>query len=91
MAEITEQHALRLLNKHDPQNRLMPWQRHMAKVLMTGVPVSSLVDRGRRAGWTTLLQVVEECLKDRYSSRLTLWDGKRYDRWGSQLDGDKDA
>ena len=51
---------------------LMPWQRTLMRELLGGVCVKTLRGRGRRAGYTTMLQRLEEALKDRDS--VYLWD-----------------
>ncbi len=63
----------------DARSSLTPWQREMVERLLDGVPQSLLVSRGRRAGWTTMLSVVEDALKWRGPWPFILWDGKTYD------------
>lgn len=62
-----------LLERHG--SHLLAWQREMFVTLLSNVGKSQIVHRGRRAGWTVLLQAVEAALKDRERDDNILWDG----------------
>lgn len=67
---IGEGYANGLLMKHG--SHLAPWQQSMFLELVEGLDVNLLRGRGRRAGWTVLLQAVEAALKDHTSTYS--WD-----------------
>lgn len=65
--------------------RLTAWQRDMVTALVGRVPKALVVGHGRRAGYTTLLTVVEDILKWRGPGPMTLWDGAVYDPDDGQI------